>query len=55
MVSHWLGDLPAAACPIDKLRVQESKGDGLAEAGIPGFEVQAPGFNLVLVIRVRSS
>lgn len=55
MVSHWLGDLPAAACPVDELCVQEGEGNGLAEAEIPGFEVQAPGSNLVLVVIVRSS
>lgn len=53
MVSHWLGELPAV-CPIGKLCVQGRKGNALVEDEIPGFEVQAPGSNLVFVIVVRS-
>lgn len=53
MVSYWLGELPAV-CPTDKLCVLERTGNALAEAEIPGFEVQAPGSNLVFLIIVRA-
>lgn len=53
VVSHWLGDL-SAVCPMNRLCVQERTGDALEETEIPGFEVQAPGLDLIFVIIGRS-
>ena len=52
VVSRCAGELPAVST-VDKLSVQERKGNAVTEAEIPGFEVQGTGSSIIFVIVVR--